>query len=298
MSIIKSFSVGLGDLYYINHNSPNFTIIDCNITSDNQEDIVAELTKLANTNEITRFISTHPDEDHFHGLKYLDEQINILNFYCVNNNAVKKIITDDFQRYCELRDSKKAFYLYRGCRRKWMNESGEDNNGKQISSSGINILWPILGNQDFKDALESTNNGNDPNNISPIIKYELNSGAKVIWMGDLEQEFMEKIIDEITLPDIDILFAPHHGRDSGKVPKKWLDQMRPRIVIIGEAPSRDLNYYKDYNTITQLSAGDIIFDCVSEKIHIYVSNEDYSVDFLDNENMTDYDYYLGTLNLT
>jgi beta-lactamase superfamily II metal-dependent hydrolase len=298
MSIIKSFSVGLGDLYYINHNSPNFTIIDCNITSDNQEDIVAELTKLANTNEITRFISTHPDEDHFHGLKYLDEQINILNFYCVNNNAVKKIITDDFQRYCELRDSKKAFYLYRGCRRKWMNESGEDKNGKQISSSGINILWPILGNQDFKDALESTNNGNDPNNISPIIKYELNSGAKVIWMGDLEQEFMEKIIDEITLPDIDILFAPHHGRDSGKVPKKWLDQMRPRIVIIGEAPSRDLNYYKDYNTITQLSAGDIIFDCVSEKIHIYVSNEDYSVDFLDNEKMTDYDYYLGTLNLT
>ncbi|CAM4346215.1 hypothetical protein COEX109129_19890 [Corallococcus exiguus] len=32
MSIIKSFSVGNGDMFYIKHNSDNFTIIDCNLT--------------------------------------------------------------------------------------------------------------------------------------------------------------------------------------------------------------------------------------------------------------------------
>ena len=31
MSIIKSISVGNGDLFYIKHGSSNFTIIDCNM---------------------------------------------------------------------------------------------------------------------------------------------------------------------------------------------------------------------------------------------------------------------------
>ncbi len=29
MSIVKSFSVGDGDMFYIEHNSDSFTIIDC-----------------------------------------------------------------------------------------------------------------------------------------------------------------------------------------------------------------------------------------------------------------------------
>ena len=118
-------------------------------------------------------------------------------------------------------------------------------------------------------------------------------------MGDLETEFMEKIEDDMDMPDIDILFAPHHGRDSGKVPKSWLDKMTPQIIIIGEAKSGHLNYYAGWNTITQNSAGDIIFDCESGKVHIYVSKENYSVGFLNNENKSNRDdgYYLGTLNV-
>jgi hypothetical protein len=115
-------------------------------------------------------------------------------------------------------------------------------------------------------------------------------------MGDLEAEFMEKVEDEITMDAADILFAPHHGRDSGKVPEGWLASMNPKIVIIGEAPFKDLNYYEGYDTITQNSAGDIALECVSGQTHIYVSNRNYSVDFLDNENMPDtYGNYIGTL---
>jgi hypothetical protein len=99
------------------------------------------------------------------------------------------------------------------------------------------------------------------------------------------------------MPNIDILFAPHHGRDSGKVPKSWLDEMEPQIIIIGEAPSGNINYYQGWNTITQNTAGDIIFECETNKVHIYVSKENYSVNFLDNEWKDDRDdgYYLGTL---
>ena len=43
MSIVKSFSVGEGDMFYIDHNSDNFSIIDCCMDDSNKEDIVAEI---------------------------------------------------------------------------------------------------------------------------------------------------------------------------------------------------------------------------------------------------------------
>ncbi|MDN5201266.1 MBL fold metallo-hydrolase [Fulvivirgaceae bacterium BMA10] len=293
MSIIKSFAVGNGDMFYIDHNSSNLTIIDCCLSLENKRPIVQEIKNIKEGKQITRFISTHPDQDHIEGLKYLDEQIDILNFYTVKNKATKKEETEDFQKYCQLRDDlQKAFFLERGCSRKWMNICDETN-----GSSGINVLWPIVSNQHYKDALKESKNGNSPNNISPIIKYSIQNGASMIWMGDLETDFMENIINEITLPSIDILFAPHHGRESGKVPEKWLDEMNPKIIVIGEAPAKNLNYYQGYNTITQNSAGDIIFDCGTESIHIYVSDESYSVDFLEDESQSKFKYYLGTLKI-
>lgn len=292
MSIVKSFSVGNGDMFYIKHGSSNFTIIDCCLSDVNKTAILNEIERERSGKIITRFISTHPDQDHIQGLKILDEQIQLLNFYTVENEATKEDESEDFVRYCQLRDSNKAFYLERGCSRKWMNEHDEVN-----GSSGINILWPIVNNQYYKEALDIAKEGGSPNNISPIIKYELEGGVSILWMGDLETDFMENILSEITLPSIDILIAPHHGRNSGKVPKAWLNQMDPEIIVIGEAPSENLNYYSGYNTLTQISAGDITFDCVNGKVHIYVSEESYSVDFLDEEGKKSYENYIGTLNL-
>lgn len=295
MSIIKSFSVGNGDMIYINHNSSNFTLIDCNLTEDNKVRIVNEIKNEESGKDITRFISTHPDEDHFHGITYLDEQTSIINFYCVKNKAIKETETPDFKKYCLLRDSDKAFYLERNCNRQYMNLSGEDKNGKHIGSSGINILWPITTNQDFIDVLKIANEGGEQNNISPIIQYAVEGSTKVIWMGDLETEFMEKIQPAVSMNDVDILFAPHHGRDTGKVPEPWLKEITPKLIIIGEAPSKDLNYYDGYNTITQNLAGDITFECIEGKVHIYVSNKYYKVDFLENEYKNTFNYYIGTL---
>ena len=36
MSILKTLSVGEGDLFYIKHGSSNFTIIDCNMDENNR----------------------------------------------------------------------------------------------------------------------------------------------------------------------------------------------------------------------------------------------------------------------
>jgi beta-lactamase superfamily II metal-dependent hydrolase len=295
MSIIKSFSVGNGDMFYIDHNSDNFSIIDCyfsKFSDEDKETIANEITGKANSKGISRFISTHPDDDHIGGLKYLNEKMNILNFYCVKNEATKDEETDDFKKYCELRDSDKAFYIEKGCSRKWMNRSDDER-----GSSGISILWPITDNEHFKNALEESKKGQSPNNISPIIRYSLENGVKVLWMGDLENKFMEAIKDDLDLEETDIIFAPHHGRNSGKIPSDLLKKLNPKIIIVGEADSEDLNYYAGYNTITQNSAGDIIFECLDSKVNIYVSSENYEVNFLDNENGNSFNNYIGTLKL-
>ena len=47
MSEIKSLSVGNGDMFYVNHNSDNFSMIDCNITDERKSEILDEVKKLA-----------------------------------------------------------------------------------------------------------------------------------------------------------------------------------------------------------------------------------------------------------
>jgi beta-lactamase superfamily II metal-dependent hydrolase len=159
-------------------------------------------------------------------------------------------------------------------------------------------LWPDVNNAEFKAALAAAAEGESPNNISPIIRYSLEDGVVALWMGDLGSEFLEAVQDELDVPKVDVLFAPHHGRDSGKVPASLLEKMSPRLIIIGEAPSEHLHYYPGYHTITQNSAGDIIFACEEGAVHIFTSNV-YDVEFLDDQHKSwpGY-YYVGTLKVS
>src|SRR5688572_30757739 len=98
-----------------------------------------------------------------------------------------------------------------------------------------------------------------------------------MWLGDLETAFMENIEYDIDLRKTNIVFASHHGRHSGKIPDSWLEKLQPDVIIIGEAPSRDLNYYTGYNTLTQNRCGDITMELVGNKVHFYVSNPYYGM---------------------
>ena len=101
MSLVKSLSVGNGDMFYIKHGSNNFSIIDCCMDDNNEIRIVDELKRESKDKGFIRFISTHPDDDHIRGLDYLDNQMSILNFYCVKNEATKEDESTDFEKYCE-----------------------------------------------------------------------------------------------------------------------------------------------------------------------------------------------------
>lgn len=294
MSIVKSFAVGDGDMFYIEHNSDNFTTIDCCYEDEeNRDRNFNEIKNIANKKGITRFISTHPDEDHIKGLSTYCDVVGISNFYCVNNAATKFIETDNFKKYCELRDSEIAFNVHKDCERKWMNISDKERN-----CAGINFLWPVIDNEEYKNALESVKNGIGYNNISPIFTYSVRDSVKIMWMGDIENDFLEKIKEQVDWSEIDILFAPHHGRASGKVSSDVLKKLNPHIIVIGEAPSKHIDYYSNYNTITQNSAGDIVFDCQDTIVNVYISKESYSYDisFLKDRSKGNYElgYYLGS----
>ena len=90
MAIVKSLSVGEGDMFYIKHGTSNFTMIDCflagegcEISEDDKKRILDELESESEGKAIQRFISTHPDEDHIGGLCDINSRMPILNFYCV-----------------------------------------------------------------------------------------------------------------------------------------------------------------------------------------------------------------------
>ena len=46
MSIIKSYSVGNGDMFYIKHGTDNFSIIDCCLYNDKKDIIIKEILEL------------------------------------------------------------------------------------------------------------------------------------------------------------------------------------------------------------------------------------------------------------
>lgn len=278
MSIVKSFSVGNGDMFYIKHNSDNFTIIDCCLEYDDsskerKEEIIIEILNESKKKGITRFISTHPDEDHISGLRDFDDRLSILNFYRVDNNTTKKgEESEDFRRYKALRENtSKSFSLKKGCGRKWMNMK-DDTRG----SAGLFCLWPIVSDAKYKNALEKANDGESPNNISPAIRYSINNSASFLWMGDMETDMQKEFSSCVDVPKTSIVFAPHHGRKSGRIPSELLDKLSPKIIVVGEAPCEDLHYYSGYNTITQNTAGDIVFEVSDNVVDIFVSNQSYS----------------------
>lgn len=277
MSIVKSYSFPdgdiRGDMFYIKHESQNFTVIDCFLKDDGsknarKDEIIKEIIE-ESSDRVRRFISTHPDNDHIAGIEILDDEWGIRNFYAVDNNRPKDKNDDSLTRYHELL-AKKNYPIARGIKRAWLNQKNDEN-----SSSGIEFLWPDLNNEKFKQALELVSQGKEINNICPIFTYSIENGPTYMWMGDLETEMQQVYYDTYKddIHEVDILFQPHHGRKSGSLPTDLLEALNPKLVIIGNAPSEHIDYGDSRQTITQNTAGDIYFENEGREVHIYTKNK-------------------------
>ncbi len=79
-----------------------------------------------------------------------------------------------------------------------------------------------------------------------------------------------------------------------------MDKLSPKILVIGEAKDESDNicYYEGYNTITQMSTKDILFNSGNNRVDIYTSNIDYKLSFdCNNKNLSQIGncYYKGSI---
>lgn len=288
ISTIKSYSVGKGDLFFIKCNNCEKVIVDCNLEEEYKARVIRDLNRQIEKNDTVSFISTHPHSDHICGLAELDDTIDINCFYAVDNEAVASGNDEDIERYTELKhySGENGLFIHKGV---------------SISEARIHFLWPDTNNVDFKEELERVQDGDDSNNLSPIFTYTSDSGVRAMWMGDMQTEFLDKIKEYVDWPQVDILFAPHHGRESGRVSDDVLRLLNPKVIVIGEAEQEELADYDGYNVIHQEQAGDITFKIYSSRIDIFVGNEDYKIECgcLSNHNIENIlgAYYAGSIDL-
>lgn len=308
MSIVHFLNVLQGDCNIIEHsNSNRVTVIDVsNADSDGiyenadqrnatKEDISDSTTgnygqkkypenpikylERLKINTIWRFIISHPDMDHLDGIRDFFTDLKVYNVW---DTANTKEIVDfsglgrfneyDWNYYKKLREEKLGhnyFKLY----------ADKNNPGQFWTEDYIKILCPT------KVLVDNANDTEDFNDASYVILYTPpigNTGKswKILFCGDSDDDSWEYILenfkDEVT--NIDVLFAPHHGRDSNRN-FDFVKVLNPRITLFGNASSNHLAYNK-YSTLklTNNQAGNIIFDC-SDKLYFYVKNEKFRNDY-------------------
>lgn len=310
MSKIHFLNVKLGDCSVIKHNSERVTVIDvCNAKPPNVlvEKSIADMAILErgisgnfqqkkypvnptsylkdhDINSIFRYIQTHPDMDHMDGIKTLFDEFSPSNFWDTNN--IKEIDDsswenspyneDDWKFYKNLRDTKpdsnpKRLALLAGKTGQYWNIGDDGSSG----GDGLHILAPTQG------LIDSTNEtDHDYNDCSYVILYRTGNN-RIIFSGDSHNDTWTHILENYRndVEDIDLLIAPHHGRDSDRS-YEFLDVLKPTLTFFGIASSKDLAYSPWYNRgfsiVTNNQANCMIVDANSTPMVLYVTHKNFA----------------------
>jgi competence protein ComEC len=228
--------------------------------------------------EIWRFVITHPDMDHLDGVRDLYSEFSVLHTWDTNNNKVIAAKDfgggfnyEDWQFYERLRSEKvtttKRLALYSG------------DNGDFWNQDNIKVLCTT------EDLLKTANKTGDHNDASYVLLYtppKKNGGIwKILFAGDSHDGSWQHIIEKYSteVSNIDILFAAHHGRDSGRN-YDFLKTLKPKVTLFGNASSEHLAYNKYPKTrITNNQAGYIVMEISLDEIAFYVKNDEFARDF-------------------
>ncbi|WP_064091551.1 ComEC/Rec2 family competence protein [Rossellomorea aquimaris] len=232
---------------------------------------------LADSDNIFRFILTHPDMDHMSGLYRLkDEKKSIMNFWDTDNKKdVKESEVSsrfdyrDWETYQELRkttENPKVLKVLKGEQRDFFNEDS------------IKILSPS------EDIIKRANEKGKWNLLSYILLIEY-AGHKIVLGGDADTEIWDELAesDDDLLNNVSILKAPHHGRGSG-YSQKAVSIMNPdwTICSVGKKPAQDSsNKYRHYTNKKVLSTrfrGNIVAEISSSGDLKMYCEDNYSED--------------------
>lgn len=114
------------------------------------------------------------------------------------------------------------------------------------------------------------------NDYSYVLLYRSN-GGRIILSGDSHDNSWEHIIKnhKNDVQDVNILLAPHHGRDSDRS-FEFLDVVKPKLALFGNAESEHLAYpefsKRSIPVITNNQAGCVVVDTDDTAMKVYVTN--------------------------
>lgn len=233
--------------------------------------------------QIWRFILSHPDMDHMDGLERLHNELGILNFWDTGfrrtnskpdfSNGFNRYRKEDWDFYeaviAEKIPDLKVLQKLAGDRFDLANMKDNASGG-----DGLYILAPD------KSLLDDPNECDDINESSYVIQYKSGDG-NFILPGDAHDASWDFVMSNS--PDLkekcSFLLAPHHGRDSGRS-FDFLDFLKPRLSVLGCAPSEYLSYdawrNRNLEFITSTQAGNLVLNIGNGYYDVYIENRAYA----------------------
>lgn len=157
-------------------------------------------------------VLTHPDPDHFKGLKFIISQFSIGQYW---DNGLKER-SDSFYQIEEALETKKIKRI------------SKDEQSPPISIGGavISFFNPARFYRNLKKDLSPS----DINNSSLVIKLQFKN-VSALFTGDIEKEAELNLIKKNFPLRSDILKIPHHGSLSSSS-KIFIDSVKPSYAIL------------------------------------------------------------------
>jgi competence protein ComEC len=230
--------------------------------------------------DIFRFIISHPDMDHLDGIKDLYTEFKIWNTWDTDNNKFISSDTsfagynkEDWEFYTTLREGK----ISQTKRLTLFDSTAPSDFWKD---DGIQILCPS------PQLITMANRTGDYNDTSYVLLFTFPKSTggvwKVIFSGDSDDHAWDHILERHAdaVSDIDVLMAPHHGRDSGRN-YDFLKILKPKITLLGNASSKHLAYSCYPETrITNNQAGFVVIDIAPNAMTFYVKHREFAKAFV------------------
>ena len=313
MPIIHFLNVKDGDCSVIEHVSSNVTVIDvCNAKPTGPqapflETLSAVLSqgdkgvggnfkqKLHPVNpmqylhqhgirSIFRYIQTHPDMDHMDGIRALFNEFRPVNFWDTDNKKElagsswrgSPYTEDDWKFYRRLRETKpqanpKRLALMSGANGQYYNRSKDGS----VGGDGLAVLAPT------RELVDAANAADDSYNDSSYVLLYRTGGSRIVFGGDSHDDTWDHILatHRRAVTNIDVLIAPHHGRDSGRS-YEFLDVLNPTLTFFGNARSEHLAYHawnrRGLSFVTNNQANCMVVDAGRSPMELYVTHENFA----------------------
>jgi len=234
---VHFLDVGQGNMNVIVFPDNFVMVYDCNISDDNEKNILKYMKKILPKNEIDIFVNSHRDSDHMRGIKKLHATFPIKRLWDTDVSS-----NTDAPEYKEYMDFRR-------------------NMGDEVWIAKPNHILKAKPNVKI---LNGVRDGLDDPNSQSIVLHISNNNSSVLLSGDTDaivwkDYIMKEASDKIKS---DILLASHHGsltffddtRDEKYHYVSHIQAISPSMTIIsvgtnphGHPDKKALEYYDKYS---------------------------------------------------